>query len=148
MVMMSVDLDLLPVLDLRITAAYLLADSRIAPATEESTTSPGPGAAVVVEPAPGVHGSVRIVTMAESSRHRGERHLDGDELVCLVAGDAAVEVLKEAGGATVTALEPGVAAIVPSGTWHRVVIHAPSQLLFVTLGRAEVRRPNRKSTER
>jgi uncharacterized cupin superfamily protein len=60
-----------------------------------------------------------------------ERHPVGDELVYLLAGE--VDILLDDGQQTRSVgLRPGEAAIVPEGTWHRAVIHAPSRLLFVT----------------
>jgi quercetin dioxygenase-like cupin family protein len=60
-----------------------------------------------------------------------ERHPAGEELVYLLAG--AVEFLLDDGHEQRgVRLGMGEAAIVPAGTWHRAVIHAPSRLLFVT----------------
>jgi mannose-6-phosphate isomerase-like protein (cupin superfamily) len=60
-----------------------------------------------------------------------ERHPKGDELALVLDGD--VEVLVDAGGGeTPVRLPRGSACIVPAGTWHRVVVHEPSTVLFVT----------------
>jgi quercetin dioxygenase-like cupin family protein len=69
-----------------------------------------------------------------------EHHPTGEELVYLLAGD--VELLLDDGhDQQGVRLGLGEAAIVPAGTWHRAVIHAPSRLLFVTPtpGRTEQR---------
>jgi len=76
--------------------------------------------------------------MAESSRHQGERHLDADEFVYLVAGAARL-TFDERGGSREVALKPGQAVLVPQGIWHRVHIDEPSRLLFISAGRTEVR---------
>jgi uncharacterized cupin superfamily protein len=60
-----------------------------------------------------------------------ERHPTGDELVYVLAGD--VELLLDHDLHTQSIhLRAGEAAIVPTGTWHRAAIHAPSRMLFVT----------------
>jgi mannose-6-phosphate isomerase-like protein (cupin superfamily) len=76
--------------------------------------------------------------MAMSSRHRGERHLDADELVYLVAGAARL-VFDDQGDPEEVALHPGDAVVVPRGIWHRVLIDERSRLLFFNAGRTEVR---------
>lgn len=60
-----------------------------------------------------------------------ERHPDGDELVYVLSGS--VELVSENDRQRHTAsLRAGQAAIVPAGTWHRALVHAPVQILFVT----------------
>ncbi|TML42016.1 MAG: cupin domain-containing protein [Actinobacteria bacterium] len=81
------------------------------------------------------------VLMTESSRHGGERHLDGDELVYLVSGSAHLSLDQDDGDPEVVGLEAGHAFVVPRGTWHRLLIDEPSRLLFVGTGRTEVRPP-------
>jgi mannose-6-phosphate isomerase-like protein (cupin superfamily) len=76
--------------------------------------------------------------MAQSSRHQGERHLDADEFVYLVAGAARL-TFDEPGGSQEVALKPGQAVLVPQGIWHRVHIGEPSRLIFISAGRTEVR---------
>jgi mannose-6-phosphate isomerase-like protein (cupin superfamily) len=60
-----------------------------------------------------------------------ERHPTGDELVYLVAGDVALH-LGDGQHRRTVALKVGEAAVIPAGTWHRAIIHAPSRVLFVT----------------
>jgi quercetin dioxygenase-like cupin family protein len=60
-----------------------------------------------------------------------ERHPAGDELVYLISGDIEL-LLDDPAGARTLALQPGQAAIVPAGAWHRAVVLSPSQLMFVT----------------
>jgi mannose-6-phosphate isomerase-like protein (cupin superfamily) len=60
-----------------------------------------------------------------------ERHPVGDEFVHLLSGDAEF-LLEDTSGQRALPLTPGQSAIIPSGAWHRAVIRAPSQLLFVT----------------
>jgi quercetin dioxygenase-like cupin family protein len=60
-----------------------------------------------------------------------ERHPTGEELVYLLSGDVEFFLDDDVRRWALT-LGPGQAAIVPTGTWHRAVIHAPSRLLFIT----------------
>lgn len=80
--------------------------------------------------------------MTRSAPHGGEMHPDGDELLYLLSGRVTA-VLEEDGEERVTELEPGQAFVVPRGTWHRVLIREPSQILFVTPGPGGEHRPPR-----
>jgi mannose-6-phosphate isomerase-like protein (cupin superfamily) len=63
-----------------------------------------------------------------------ERHPAGDELLYLVTG--ALQVILEApGGERRFRLRGGRACLVPRGTWHRLVVRQPSDLLFITPAR-------------
>jgi quercetin dioxygenase-like cupin family protein len=77
------------------------------------------------------HGRILSVFDYTETWSYWERHPVGDELVYLLTGD--VELLLDDGRQTRTvALRAGDAAIIPTGTWHRAAVHAPSRLLFVT----------------
>ncbi|MGZ8734718.1 MAG: cupin domain-containing protein, partial [Acidimicrobiia bacterium] len=71
--------------------------------------------------------------MAQSAPHDGEIHPDGDELLLVITG-ACSAVLDTADGDETVGLRAGDGFIVPQDTWHRVVIHEPSLLVFVTPG--------------
>jgi mannose-6-phosphate isomerase-like protein (cupin superfamily) len=60
-----------------------------------------------------------------------EMHPHGDELLCLLSGAIDV-VLEEPGGERTVALRAGQVFVVPRGVWHRLVLRAPADLLFVT----------------
>ena len=60
-----------------------------------------------------------------------EMHPHGDELLCLLAGAVDV-VLEEADGERTVPLRAGEVFVVPHGVWHRLVLRAPAELLFVT----------------
>ena len=107
----------------------------------ESPVQLRPDGAATREPASGYPANawqVGEAVMSASSRHGGERHLDADELVYLIAGAASVE-LSERGHCEVVALRPGEAFVVPRETWHRILVDHASRLLFVGSGRTEVR---------
>jgi len=54
-----------------------------------------------------------------------------DELLYLLSGRIDV-LFEEAGGDRVVPLRGGQACVVPRGVWHRIVMHEPADLLFVT----------------
>lgn len=94
-------------------------------------------------PPPAVDGlSVGVAVMDRPPPHAGERHLDGDELLYLIAGRATL-VLERAEGEERVELAAGGACIVPRGLWHRVVPHGEATLLYATPGPRNERRPLR-----
>jgi quercetin dioxygenase-like cupin family protein len=60
-----------------------------------------------------------------------ERHPVGDELVLVLSGGVEF-LLKTDSWLQSVAMEPGQAAVVPAGVWHRAVIPIASRMLFVT----------------
>ncbi|ANO52021.1 cupin domain-containing protein [Woeseia oceani] len=63
-----------------------------------------------------------------------ERHPEGDEIVCLLAGSADL-LLHEAGGERRVSLsEAGAFVVVPKGTWHTAKVSEMATMLFVTPG--------------
>jgi len=62
--------------------------------------------------------------------HMQEMHPEADEVLLLVSG-AVDLVLEEAGGERTLVLEPGQAAIVPRGVWHRLAMRRPGRILFI-----------------
>src|SRR4051812_45369480 len=84
-----------------------------------------------------------LATEAEltaDSRHQGERHLDGDELLYLLSGAIRISFESE-GQWSEVALRAGRAAIVPQGVWHRLLVDEPSHVLVASTGRTEIRPP-------
>ena len=69
-----------------------------------------------------------------------ERHPAGDEVICLLSGRADF-ILEEPGGERVIALSGRETCIVPKGVWHRIVVHEPSDLLFITYGLGTEHKP-------
>ena len=70
-------------------------------------------------------------TPADFHPDEWEMHPRGDELLYLLSG--AIEViLEEPEGKRVVRLEGGQVCVVPRGVWHRLVMHQPSDLLFIT----------------
>ncbi len=58
-----------------------------------------------------------------------ERHGNGDELVHVLAGAAALTILTDGGPETLQ-LQAGMIAVVPQGLWHR--FQAPDQVTLLT----------------
>ena len=73
-----------------------------------------------------------VATMAENSPHGGERHPDGDEILYLISGSARVVFLD--GDDDDVEMQPGDGLVVPKGTWHRVDILEPCQIVYATPG--------------
>ncbi len=60
-----------------------------------------------------------------------ERHPIGEELLYVIAG--AVDLLVDCGaGERAVHLAAGDAGIVPAGGWHRLAVHEPCTVLFIT----------------
>ena len=69
-----------------------------------------------------------------------EIHPQGDELLYLLSG--ALDVAMQDGeGEQLTELRPGTACLVPQGTWHRLIVRTPGDLLFITPGAGTQQRP-------
>jgi mannose-6-phosphate isomerase-like protein (cupin superfamily) len=62
-----------------------------------------------------------------------EMHPNGDEIIQLLSG-AADFIFRETDGERRIALRGQATCIVPRGVWHRIVIHAPSEIVFTTFG--------------
>jgi mannose-6-phosphate isomerase-like protein (cupin superfamily) len=70
-----------------------------------------------------------------------EMHGAGDEIVCLLSGEATL-VLDRDGVEEVTHLrDPGAFVIVPKGTWHTARTTVPTKMLFVTPGEGTQNKP-------
>lgn len=94
---------------------------------------------------PGIEGVLGGVAFQQAdSDHAGERHLDGDELLYLIAGRMQLVLLETDGSAGAIELTPGDAVLVPQGRWHRLIIDEPSHYLSFGGGRTEIQ-PNTQS---
>jgi mannose-6-phosphate isomerase-like protein (cupin superfamily) len=77
-----------------------------------------------------------------------EIHPQGDEFVCLLSGDADMILDTGDGRQRFRLNAPGPFVIVPKGTWHTAQVHAPTTILFVTVGQRTENReqpPGRES---
>lgn len=88
----------------------------------------------------GLYRGIYIGGIAMRESTGWEMHPDGDEVLTLLSGRFDV-ILDEAGAERVIALTRGKSAIVPQGVWHRMVIHEPGELLFLTPGDTTEHRP-------
>jgi len=64
-----------------------------------------------------------------------EMHPRGDEILILLPGSVDV-ILETTRSEQVVALRKRGSCIVPSGVWHRQIVHEPSEMIFITPGRA------------
>ncbi|MFD2431669.1 cupin domain-containing protein [Sphingobium scionense] len=60
-----------------------------------------------------------------------EMHPDGDEILHLVEGDIDL-VVEDESGEILLPLARGQSCVVERGTWHRLLLRAPSRLMFLT----------------
>jgi mannose-6-phosphate isomerase-like protein (cupin superfamily) len=84
----------------------------------------------------------RLVTMM---RYTGdweswEMHPAGDEIVYALGGSIDL-ILDEGGEERVVELRGRAGCVVPSGVWHRAVVHAPGDVLHITRGEGTRHRP-------
>ncbi len=79
-----------------------------------------------------------VATMAENSPHGGEMPPDGDEVLYLISGQVKVVFLDN--DEEHIDVGPGDGLVVPKGTWHRVDIIEPCQIVYLT-PRPEMARP-------
>ena len=75
-----------------------------------------------------------VVAMDDQAIHAEywERHPTGDETLYLLEGHLEITLAKEGAPETQVTLRAGQAFIVPQGTWHRLHVLEPGQLLFIT----------------
>jgi quercetin dioxygenase-like cupin family protein len=128
-------------IDLFQDSVHVLDDgtTEVAVESDTSATTIGDGV-VMVEPRSPIRATISAARMAESPRHRGERHIDGDELVYLVSGSAGLSLQRDyAEENEEVRLRPGQLVVVSRGVWHRLVVDEPSEMIFLTPGRTEVR---------
>jgi quercetin dioxygenase-like cupin family protein len=77
--------------------------------------------------------------MSRAPPHGGELHLDGDELIYVIAGK--VRVIGESAPVEPCELGPGDMCIVPKGEWHRLQLLEPTRLIHITPGPRGEHRP-------
>lgn len=73
-----------------------------------------------------------VASMSENSPHAGEMHPDGDEVLYLISGRVNVVFLDSPHADIEMKLGDGL--VVPKGTWHRVDILEPCQIVYLTPG--------------
>jgi mannose-6-phosphate isomerase-like protein (cupin superfamily) len=103
------------------------------------------GKAVLVPPQAGppqrIDGfTVGAPMLTGDAPHGGEMHPDGDELLDLVSGAVQVRLELETGLEAIE-LRAGEAIVIPRGTWHRIVLQEPGQLIHITPGPRGEHRP-------
>ena len=69
-----------------------------------------------------------------------ERHPAGEELIVALSGAMDI-ILEEEGGERTVSLTAGRAFLVPKRVWHRGIVTAPGDALFVTEGEGTEHKP-------
>jgi mannose-6-phosphate isomerase-like protein (cupin superfamily) len=85
-----------------------------------------------------------LLTVGRSERDwpHWEMHPRGEELIFLLSG--AVElVVEDDDGEHVVPLAAGQAYLMRRGVWHRAIVKAPGDMLFLTAGEGTQHRPHR-----
>ncbi|SEB07283.1 MULTISPECIES: cupin domain-containing protein [unclassified Mycobacterium] len=111
-------------LDLFAAFVHLYDDGRIEPA-ERTFGSGEPGWHVM---------TFHAESDAEVHADYWEIHTEADELVVCVAGEIRLYLRADEDGPGVT-LTTGHAMVVPSGTWHRIALTRPSDIMSITFPR-------------
>ena len=70
-----------------------------------------------------------------------EKHPNGDEIGCLLAGSVTFVFEHDTGHRKVTLEESGAFAVIPKDTWHTAKVHRASRMLFITAGEGTQIRP-------
>jgi mannose-6-phosphate isomerase-like protein (cupin superfamily) len=78
-----------------------------------------------------VLGAFRFETADDLHADSWEIHPHADEIIVLLSGE--IELILEQGPKSTRSvtLQPGQVFIVPTGIWHRLVMRAPGELLFI-----------------
>lgn len=63
-----------------------------------------------------------------------EMHPRGDEIVCLLSGEARFILEESRANRTVTLTDSGSFVLVPKGVWHTAHTSGPCRMLFITAG--------------
>jgi quercetin dioxygenase-like cupin family protein len=73
-----------------------------------------------------------LLAIKASGKDHWERHLTGDELVHILDGAAILEVVCDDGPPQTFALHTGMVAVIPQGSWHRLVSPEGATQMAVT----------------
>jgi hypothetical protein len=70
-----------------------------------------------------------------------EMHPLGDEIVCLLSGEALMILERDAVEQHIRLESAGQFVLVPKSTWHTAKVSAPCRMLFITAGEGTQHRP-------
>jgi len=87
----------------------------------------------------GQTGRLVLTTRMEKDMPQWEMHPAGDELLVALSGAFEV-VLQDGAGDRSIELSQGQAFLVPFGTWHRIRVKNPGEILFMTPGKGSQHR--------
>ena len=90
----------------------------------------------------GFRGRVLISSFTfESDWPTWEMHPVGDEVVCLLSGEATLVIDRGEVKEMVRLRVPGSYVVIPKGTWHTARTSVPTKMLFVTPGEGTENKP-------
>jgi mannose-6-phosphate isomerase-like protein (cupin superfamily) len=73
-----------------------------------------------------------LLAIKASGKDHWERHLAGDELVHILDGTAILEIVCDDGPPKSVELRAGMVAVIPQGTWHRLLSPEGATQMAVT----------------
>ena len=73
-----------------------------------------------------------LLAIKASGTDHWERHLAGDELVCILDGSATLEIVCDDGPPKSFSLGAGTVAVIPKGAWHRLLSSEGATQMAVT----------------
>ena len=90
----------------------------------------------------GFRGRVLVSSFSfESDWDTWEMHPVGDEVVCLLSGEATLLLDRGKREEVVHLREPGAYVVIPKGTWHTAHTSVPTKMLFITPGEGTQNKP-------
>ena len=78
---------------------------------------------------------------ARESPPNWDLHPEGECLIVLLSGSIDVIQETDGGDRTVELRQPGDSCFTPRGVWHRQIVHAPSERVFLVAGSSTQMRP-------
>lgn len=85
-------------------------------------------------------GRLMGITAQSKDWDHWERHPAGDEILVLLSGELELVIDTDAGERRIV-VKAGETFVMPKGLWHRGIVRAPGELMFITPGAGTEHRP-------
>lgn len=85
-------------------------------------------------------GRLMGITAQSKDWDHSERHPAGDEILVLLSGELELVIDTDAGERR-NVVKAGETFVMPKGLWHRGIVRAPGELMFITPGAGTEHRP-------
>ncbi|MCX7365637.1 MAG: cupin domain-containing protein [Alphaproteobacteria bacterium] len=85
-------------------------------------------------------GRLMGITAQSKDWDHWERHPAGDEILVLLSGELELVIDTDAGERR-NVVKAGETFVMPKGLWHRGIVRAPGELMFITPGAGTEHRP-------